>query len=82
MFDRDLLIKVKLVVIVKDECVYLVDWIFYYLYVGFVEIEIYINRICDKSVELFEELSVFDLRISWDCFDFVDMVLGSVYIKM
>lgn len=82
MSDRDSPIKVKLVAIAKDECAYLADWIFHHLYAGFAEIEIYINRTRDKSVELLEELSALDSRISWDRSDFVDMVPGSAHTKM
>ncbi|PRO73943.1 hypothetical protein C6Y40_08975 [Alteromonas alba] len=82
MSSRNSAIKVKLVAIAKDECAYLADWIFHHLYAGFAEIEIYINRTRDKSVELLEELSALDSRISWDRSDFVDMVPGSAHTKM
>ncbi|NCP65665.1 MAG: hypothetical protein GW763_08800 [Paraglaciecola sp.] len=45
-------LKVKLVAIAKDEAAYLVDWIFHHIYMGFDEIDIYVNNTSDNTHDL------------------------------
>lgn len=42
--------------IVKDEVFYFFEWVYYYLYFGFDEIDIYINWIIDNFVEVLDSI--------------------------
>lgn len=44
-------------VIVKNEVVYLVEWVYYYLYFGILVIEVYYNGCNDNIFEVVEVLS-------------------------
>lgn len=58
--------------IVKDEVVYFIEWVYYYFYFGFDDIEIYINRILDNFVEVFEFICKNNLLVSWYKVDWID----------
>lgn len=43
--------NIKFIVVVKNELFYLLEWIFYYFYFGFKEIDIYYNGCIDNIID-------------------------------
>lgn len=64
--------KFKLVAVAKDEAAYLSQWIHHHLYFGFDEIQIYINRTTDNSVDVINKISQEYPQVSFKCSDWVD----------
>ena len=64
--------KIKLVAIAKDEAFYFPEWVHHHLYFGFDEIDIYINRTTDNSVEVLDSISSIYPQVSWFSADWID----------
>ncbi|WP_282167767.1 glycosyltransferase family 2 protein [Shewanella japonica] len=64
--------KVKLVAIAKDESAYIPEWVHHHLFVGFDEIEIFINRTTDSSQAVLKSISEKYSNVSWRTADWVD----------
>ena len=59
----------------KDEGPYLAEWCAHHLYFGFDEIEVYLNRTSDNSIDILRALGKKDRRIKYQSCDWVDMLL-------
>ncbi|MDO6617649.1 glycosyltransferase family 2 protein [Shewanella sp. 6_MG-2023] len=64
--------KVKLVAIAKDEATYIPEWVHHHLFVGFDEIEIFINRTTDSSQAVLTSICEKYPNVSWRTADWVD----------
>jgi hypothetical protein len=64
--------KIKLVAIAKDEAAYIPEWIHHHLFVGFDEIEIFINRTTDNSDVVLNNISQHYPNVSWQYADWID----------
>ncbi|WP_462169258.1 glycosyltransferase family 2 protein [Pseudoalteromonas lipolytica] len=64
--------KIKLVAIAKDEAAYIPEWVHHHLYLGFDEIEIYVNRTKDNSESVLNKICKVHSNVSWDYADWVD----------
>lgn len=66
-------IKVKLVAVAKDEAAYLPEWVHHHLYFGFDEIEVYVNRSIDNSLDVLNKISVEHPQVKFTTADWVDL---------
>ena len=64
--------KVKLVAIAKDEAAYIPEWVHHHLFVGFDEIEIFINRTSDNSEQVLNAINAKYPNVTWDYADWID----------
>ncbi len=64
--------KVKLVAIAKDEAAYIPEWVHHHLFVGFDEIEIFINRTTDNSDKVLNNINKHYPNVSWQYADWID----------
>ncbi|MCQ8886186.1 glycosyltransferase family 2 protein [Pseudoalteromonas agarivorans] len=64
--------KVKLVAIAKDEAAYIPEWVHHHLFVGFDEIEIFINRTSDNSEQVLNAINAQYPNVTWDYADWID----------
>lgn len=64
--------KVKLVAIAKDEAAYIPEWVHHHLFVGFDEIEIFINRTSDNSEQVLNAINKQYPNVTWDYADWID----------
>lgn len=65
-------LKVKLVAIAKDEAAYIPEWVHHHLFVGFDEIEIFINRTTDNSEQVLNAIHKQYPNVTWDYADWID----------
>lgn len=71
-YDNESDLKVKLVAIAKDEGAYIPEWVHHHLFVGFDEIEIFINRTSDNSEEVLNAINTQYPNVTWDYADWID----------
>ena len=64
--------KIKLVAIAKDEAAYIPEWVHHHLFLGFDEIEIFINRTTDNSEQVLTQISAQYPTVQWDYADWID----------
>ena len=64
--------KTKLVAIAKDEAAYIPEWVHHHLFVGFDDIEIFINRTTDNSDKVLNNISKHYPNVSWQYADWID----------
>ncbi|MCT8985753.1 glycosyltransferase family 2 protein [Shewanella phaeophyticola] len=64
--------KVKLVAIAKDEAAYIPEWVHHHLFLGFDDIEIFINRTTDNSEAVLNSISQHYPNVSWQYADWID----------
>lgn len=68
----ELIKKIKLVAIAKDEAAYIPEWVHHHLFVGFDEIEIFINRTSDNSEQVLNAINAQYPNVKWDYADWID----------
>jgi hypothetical protein len=64
--------KIKLVAIAKDEAAYIPEWVYHHLFMGFDDIEIFINRTTDNSDKVLNNISKHYPNVSWQYADWID----------
>ena len=72
MISGNIVPKVKLVAIAKDEAAYIPEWVHHHLFLGFDAIEIFINRTTDNSEAVLHNISQYYPNVSWQFADWVD----------
>lgn len=65
--------RVKLVAVAKDEAAYLPEWIHHHLFFGFDEIEVYVNRTTDNSLNILSAISQKFSSVKFHQADWVDL---------
>lgn len=75
-------IRVKLVVIAKDESAYIPEWVHHHLYFGFDAIEIYVNRTTDNSADMLSLVCQHNPQVDWRYADWIDMCPGQAKQQM
>ncbi len=65
--------KVKLVAVAKDEAAYLLEWVHHHLFFGFDEIEVYVNRTSDNSLDILSSISKKFSSVKYYQADWVDL---------
>lgn len=70
--------KIKLIAIAKDEAAYLPEWIFHHLYFGFDEIEVFVNRTCDNTLQLLSAIAEESPRVKFQVIDWIDLTAPNI----
>ena len=65
--------KVAALTVVKDEAVYIIDWINHCFYFGFEEVHIAVNRTTDKTMLLLEQVTKSNDKVKVYCTDWIDL---------
>lgn len=68
--------RVKIVALASNEAYFLPQWVYHHFYFGFDAIDVYVNRICDNTIECLNKLTKIYPNLNYYNWDWLDLQLN------